>query len=56
MVQWFPYLSQGVAAGGHVGGVHGIHGVMLVALAVILGVVVGDTQSDSIQYLNFAKK
>ena len=33
MVQWFPYLSQVVAAGGHVGGVHGIHGVMMVALA-----------------------
>ena len=38
MLQWFPYLSQGVAASGHVGGVYSTHGVMLVALAVILGV------------------
>ena len=41
MVQWFPYLSQGVAAGGHVGGVHGVHGALLVALAVMWGVKTG---------------
>ena len=41
MLQWFPYLSQGVAASGHVGGVHGTHGVMLVALAVMWGVKTG---------------